>query len=202
MTAPLPVCVTEQFDTPGGGILALGHSAMARVVANTVAFTVGDGDINGPLTSTGKLILDARAHWNSTYAAPVTVVPFIQRRRNTFKANLGNTLHTRERYTVAVGVDSTSTILAPEPTTDPTWDTEAGGGVVGAGTTGAFYLSTPESSATLAQYTVQPGQAIDVRYRMTGFTAFTGGSWAAGNNSIYAFFLVIKLLVLPENMSA
>ena len=198
MTSP-SVCHSEQFDS-AGGILALGHSAMGRVVANTVAFPLTEGNqetVPNPLT----IMLEARAHWVSTYTVPVTVMPIVQRQRTVFKVRFGNTLFTRERYTVAVGVDSTTPILAPEPTTSPDWSTEAGGGTEGAGTAGSMYISTPESAATLAQYTVEPGQSIDVRYRVTPFSTFSGGTWAGSNNYVFIRYIVIKLLVLPENQS-
>ena len=196
----VPICVSSQFDTDGS-VLALGHSAMGRVVANTVAFALVEGNVESP-PNPATIMLEARAHWNSTYSVPVTVMPIVQRQRTVFKARFGNTLFTRERYTVAVGVDSTTPILAPEPTTLPDWSTESGGGTEGAGTAGSMYISTPESAATLAQYTVQPGQAIDVRYRVTPFSTFTGGTWGAGNNYIFIRYIVIKLLVLPENVGA
>lgn len=196
MTSP-HICVSEQFSD-AGGILALGYSAMGRIVANTVAFPLTEGNQETP-PNPQTIMIEARAHWVSAYTAPVTVMPIVQRQRTVFKARFGNTLFTRERYTVAVGVDSTTPILAPEPTTIPEWSTEAGGGTEGAGTAGSMFISTPESAATLAQYTVEPGQSIDVRYRVTPYATYTGGTWGGSNNYIYIRYIVIKLLVLPEN---
>ncbi len=192
-------CANAQF-VANDGVLGLSYSAMAREVASVQVDSVGDGTF-GELTSTGKLMVDMRLHWKSPYQCPVIVEPWYQRQRRTLQVQFGNYAYIRERYTVAVGVDSGTAILAPEPSTDPNWNTEWGGGLNAAEPLGGTYRSSVPESTCLCIFPqrLEIGQSIDVRVRAT---LFTQTPWAGGNtgNSAYAFANFIRLRAYPENL--
>lgn len=192
-------CASEQFDAVNG-VLHLGYSAMAREVAWTQTDSVGDGEF-GELTSTGKLMVDMRLHWKSPYKNAVMVESWYQRTRRTLQMQFGNFAYIRERYTYAVGVDSGTPILAPEPSTDPIWNTEFGGGLNASTSLGGVYRTSMNESACQCVYPqrVEVGQSIDVRLRAT---LFTQTPWLGGNpgNFAYAFGNVLRLKAYPENL--
>lgn len=188
-------CASNQFDAVNG-VLHLGYSAMAREVAFTDGASVGDGEF-GQLTSTGKLLVDMRLHWKSPYKCPVIVHPWYQRQRRTLQVTGGNFAYVRERYTSAVGVDSGTPILAPEPVTDPIWNTEFGGGI---STQGSFYRTSMNESACMCIFPtrLEIGQSIDVRVRAT---LFTQEPWVnAQGNYAYAYQNFIRFIAYPENL--
>lgn len=192
-------CASEQFEAVNG-VLHLGYSAMAREVAWTSASSVGDGEF-GQLTSTGKLLVDMRLHWKSTYDCPVIVEPWYQRQRRTLQLQFGNYAYVRERYTVATGVDTGTPILAPEPNTDPNWNTEFGGGLNAAQQLGGTYRTSMNESACQCIFPtrLEVGQSIDVRVRAT---LFTQEPWLGGNsgNFCYAFNNFLRFRAFPENL--
>lgn len=192
-------CASEQFDAVNG-VLHLGYSAMAREVAWTEQASVGDGAFS-ELTSTGKLMVDMRLHWKSPYKCPVIVEPWYQRQRRTMQMQFGNYAYIRERYTSAVGVDSGTPILAPEPSTDPTWNTEFGGGLNADTSLGGQYRTSVCESACQCIFPtrVDVGQSIDVRVRATLFTQtpFAGGP---NNNFAYAYSNFLRFRAYPENL--
>ena len=194
------VNATTQFAVVNNK-LALSYSAMAREVAMAEAFSTGDGEF-GEQGSAGKRMVDMRLHWKSTYAVPVMVESWYQRQRRTLQTQFGNFAYIRERYTAAVGIDSTSQILAPEPTTDPDWNTEFGGGLNAAQSLGGTFRSSlcETSCQCIFPTRVNPGQSIDVRVRATLFTQtpFAGGN---PGNFAYAFANFLRFRAFPENGS-
>lgn len=188
-------CASEQFDAVDG-VLHLGYSAMARKVAEAGAASVGDGEF-GQLTSTGKLMTDMRLHWKSTYKCPVNVQITLTRARRTMQIMSGNFAYIRERFTSAAGIDSGTPILAPEPTTDPFWDSEFGGGIGGDGSVG-YRTSTPLSSCVLFTQLIPVGQSIDVRFRAT---IFTQTPWGGGSpNTAQGYTTYLSAIAFPENL--
>ena len=188
-------CASQQFDAVDG-VLHLGYSAMSRKVAEVGSGSVGDGEF-GQLTSTGKLMTDMRLHWKSTYKAPVNVQIQLTRARRTMQIMSGNFAYIRERFTGVVGIDSGTPILAPDPTTDPLWDSEFGGGIGGDGSVG-YRTSTPLSSCILFTALVPVGQSIDVRFRATIFTQLPWGG--ATPNSAYGYTTYLSAVAYPENI--
>lgn len=194
------VNATNQFAVVGNK-LALSYSAMAREVAFAEAGSVGDGEF-GAQPITGRLLVDMRLHWKSAYTVPVIVESWYQRQRRTLQMQFGNFAYIRERYTAAVGVDSTSQILAPEPTTYPDWNTEFGGGLNAAQSLGGAYRTSmcETSCQCIFPTRVLPGQSLDVRVRAT---LFTQDPFAGGNpgNFVYAYSNFLRFRAFPENGS-
>lgn len=188
-------CASEQFDAVGG-VLHLGYSAMARKVAESAGPSVGDGEF-GQLTSTGKLVTDMRCHWKSTYKCPVNVQVQLTRQRRTMQIMSGNFAYIRERFTSAVGIDTGTPIMASEPTTDPYWDGEFGGGIGGDGSVG-YRTSTPLASCILFTTLIPVGQSLDVRFRATIFTQTPWGGGAP--NSVAAYTTFLSFVAFPENL--
>ena len=187
------------------GKLGLAYSAFGRMVAWGKSYAIGDGAF-GQQTEVGKMLIDQRLHWKSTYNCPVTAMVFVQRRRTTLDLLLGNMCYVRERYTWATGIDTTTLVAAADPTTAPYWDTECGGGASVSGQNGGtnrFRYSTPESGAWLEPITVNAGQSLDVRYRETLYTQAWagGGSAGGGENTVYTFHNTIYVFALPEPLT-
>lgn len=192
------VNATSQFAVVGNK-LALSYSAMAREVAMQEVASTGDGEF-GAQPITGRQMVDMRLHWKSTYQVPVIVEAWYQRQRRTMQTQFGNFAYIRERYTAAVGIDSTSQILAPEPTTYPDWNTEFGGGLNAAESLGGAYRTSVCESACQCIFPtrIEVGQSFDVRVRAT---LFTQDPMAGGNpgNFAYAFSNFLRFRAFPVN---
>lgn len=192
------VNATQQFAVVGNK-LALSYSAMAREVAFAEAGSTGDGEF-GEQPITGKQMVDMRLHWKSTYQVPVIVEPWYQRQRRTLQMQFGNFAYIRERYTFAVGVDSTSQIIAPEPTTYPDWNTEFGGGLNAAEPLGGAYRTSMCESACMCIFPtrLEVGQSLDIRVRSTLFTQtpFAGGN---SGNFAYGYMNFLRFRAFPVN---
>lgn len=177
----MPTCTTGQFTT-NGGILGLDRSAMVRVVARSTVESTGDGPHGAhaparvfPDDATHsralKVMIDQRVHWKNDFGVPVEVEVQIQRQRRTMHLSSPRYAFIRERYTLAVGTDGPTNVLAEEP--DPTirWNTEWGGGIHtglkpdGKPAFGQYRASMPESTLMLEPRRVGIGQSIDVRFR-------------------------------------
>lgn len=187
------VNATSQFAVVNNK-LALSYSAMSRLASVVSAAPLGDGQVtNG---NDRRLITDLRLHWKSPYTVPVRAVAWYGRQKSTVQTGGSNFMYIRERYTAAIGIDSTSQVLAPEPTTDPLFNTEFGGG----GDSSMIRNSQPESfgiiNHTMDQVGV--GQSIDVRVRAN---LFCQEPWngSATNNYVYTLYHFIYLFVYPEN---
>lgn len=201
------VCTTRQFRTDDG-VLGLHRSAQSRLVVENEQPSTGDGPVSGNPGVPGKRLIDQRAHWVNDYDLPVQVQVQIQRRRRTMYLSAPNYLFIRERYTWVVGRDTNGPITAPEPTVDPTWQTEWGGGIdVGIHSHppvpnyGQFRLSTPESTLMLPLIRLTAGQSIDVRFRAQAVNPYT---WWDNSPTkvaeIFAFGNTIRMLAFPETV--
>lgn len=218
MTAPVPV--SAQFVTADGR-LGLHRSAIPRVVVENVVNSTGDGPFGQqwpnevvpsttPVNQNLKTMIDQRAHWKNDYGVAVQVQVEIQRSRRTMYTSAPNYAFIRERYTQAIGYDTPSTILAPDPNPATVWNTEWGGGIdVGVHNPGSgfipnygqFRLSLPESSLTLPLRRLEVNQAIDIRFRAALITPFRWwDNIPAGNRAfeMYAFSNTIRITAFPE----
>lgn len=189
-------CAGSHFEAVNG-TLEMGYSAFGREVAWIDGASVGDGQF-GQLTSTGKLMVDMRLHWKSTYDCPVICHMTYQRQRRTMQVSFGGFAYVRERYTYAVGVDTGTPILAPDPNTDPYWNTEFGGGIDGTGGGGIYRTSMNESMCIcIFPQRLEVGQSIDVRMRGTLFTQIPWNA-TSDQNFAYCFSNFLRIYALPE----
>lgn len=212
-------CVSAQF-TADGGVLHLSRSAMPRIVLESKSSSLNDGPVDGhsPMKNQ-KIMIEQRAHWKNDFGVPVNVQVQIQRSRRTMSTTCPHTLFMRETYTTRVGTDGRTQVLAPEPTTHPTWNTEWGGGNFAPFNSMqqsndnkpewpaiTMWQSTPEATTTLNQIRVDDGQSLDVRFRVGLVTdAYVNVPWQDAkprNNypiaTAYAFSNVIRFFAFPE----
>lgn len=208
------ICTSPQFTT-ADGVLHLARSAMPRVVLETRTPSVNDGPVteHSPMNNQ-KVMIDQRGHWKNDFGVPVNVQVHIQRSRRTMSTTCPHTLFLRESYTTRVGTDGTSQIMAPEPSTEPTWNTEWGGGLFAPfnGMGGdkwppiTTWQSTPEATTVLDQIRVPVGQSLDVRFRVSlvtnAYIQVPFGDAKPLNNlpiaSVYAFSNVLRFHAFPE----
>lgn len=220
MTNPVPV--SSQFVT-AGGVLGLHRSAIPRIVTENVQPSTGDGpfgqqapsSIYPPSTPrvTGlKDMINQRVHWKNDYGSPVQVQIQIERARRTMLVSAPNYAFIRERYTTAVGYDTPTPIVAPDPsTTGSAWQTEWGGGIDvgtrgdGSGgwvpNYGQFRLSTPQATLTVPLIRLEPNQAVDVRFRASLITPYLWWDNIPTANKVfeaYAFSNTIRIVAYPE----
>lgn len=208
------ICVSKQFTTPGG-VLHLSRSAMPRTVLEQTTPSVNDGPItsHSPMANQ-KIMIEQRAHWKNDFGVPVNVQVHIQRARRTMSTTCPHVVFLRERYTTRVGTDGTTQVMAPEPTTNPDWNTEWGFGLFAPfnGMGGdkwpsiTTWQSTPEATTVLDQIRVDVGQSLDVRFRVGLVTnAYVNVPWADAkpiNNYptafAWAFRNTIRMVATPE----
>lgn len=209
------ICTSAQFQT-SDGVLHLARSAMPRVVLETRTPSINDGPItsHSPMNNQ-KIMIDQRGHWKNDFGVPVNVQVHIQRARRTMSTTCPHTVFLRESYTTRVGVDGSAQVMAPEPRTEPDWNTEWGGGVFApfgsmqsdkewpAITT---WQSTPEATTVLDQIRVGVGESLDVRFRVGLVTnAYVNVPWGDAkprNNYptafVWAFSNVLRFHAFPE----
>ena len=215
----MQLCVSPQFST-SNGVLHLARSAVPRIVLETTSPSMNDGPITGHSSMHNqKIMIEQRGHWKNDFGVPVNVQVQIQRSRRTMSTTCPHTVFLRESYTTRVGFDGTSQVMAPEPMTHPTWNTEWGGGifapfgVLQTGDQGAkewpaitSWQSTPEATTTLDMIRVDVGQSLDVRFRVGLVTdAYVNVPWNDAkprNNypiaTAYAFRNVLRMIAYPE----
>ena len=211
----MELCTSKQFSTDNG-VLHLARSAMPRIVLESTSNSMNDGNITGhsPMNNQ-KIMIEQRGHWKNDFGVPVNVQVQIQRSRRTMSATCPHTVFLRERYTTRVGTDGITQVMAPEPTTEPDWNTEWGGGIFAPfGSMQAenewpaitSWQSTPEATTTLDQIRVDVGQSLDVRFRVGLVTnAYVNVPWedAKPRNNypiafVWAFRNVLRFFAFPE----
>lgn len=208
------ICTSPQFST-SDGVLHLARSAMPRVVLETRTPSVNDGPIteHSPMNNQ-KILIDQRGHWKNDFGVPVNVQVHIQRARRTMSTTCPHTVFLRESYTTRVGTDGATQVMAPEPLTNPNWNTEWGAGLfapydrMGGGEWPPIttWQSTPEATTVLDQIRVPVGQSLDVRFRVGLVTnAYVNVPWddAKPKNNyptafVWAFSNVLRFHAFPE----
>lgn len=208
------LCTSAQFSTENG-VLHLSRAAMPRVVLETRTPSVNDGEIkeHSPIDNQ-KILIEQRGHWKNDFGVPVTVQVQIQRARRTMSTTCPHTVFLRESYTTRVGTDGVTQIMAPEPTTEPTWNTEWGAGLFAPfnGMGGdewppiTTWQSTPEATSTLDQICVPAGQSLDVRFRVSLVTnAYVRVPWGDAHPRdgrptafVWAFSNTMRFFAFPD----
>lgn len=170
------ICTTRQF-TVTDGVLGLSRAAMPRVVLEATQQSINDGPVTEHSSQANpKIFIEQRCHWKNDFDVPVWLQVQVQRARRTMTTTNPHHLFLRERWTTAVGTDSGTQVMAPEPRVDQTWDTEWGGGQFQAWREGEGWpkivttLSAPAATSTLGMITVPVGQSLDFRLRVALIT--------------------------------
>ena len=208
------ICTSAQFATDNG-VLHLARAAMPRLVLEATTASVNDGDIteHSPMTNQ-KIMIEQRGHWKNDFGVPVNVQVQIQRARRTMSTTCPHTVFLRESYTTRVGTDGATQVMAPEPRTDPDWNTEWGYGLFAPFNKMGndewppitTWQSTPEATTVLNQIRVDVGQSLDVRFRVGLVTdAYVRVPWEdahPGNDYprafVWAFRNTMRFLCFPE----
>lgn len=206
------ICTTRQFTTDDG-VLGLSRAAMPRVVLEATQQSINDGPVKEhSRMEAPKIMIEQRCHWKNDFGVPVWMQIQVQRARRTLTTTNPHHLFLRERWTTAVGTDSRSQVMAPEPTVNTTWDTEWGGGQFIPWREGEGWpkvvttLSAPAATSTLSMITVPEGQSLDFRLRVALVTdAYAFVPWGDQTKvepfehmaSIFAFSNTTRFLATP-----